>query len=173
MDDIISNICRVEGCGCVIRYRAPSAPGLYGVKCPRGHTNSFRVGNSDEEQDSETVTIPHKVGNVIGRLEIVPRGILGRWRSRCFTLHPGPNTIGRHDDSMPCDIEIFDDTSVSRRSVIIDVTVTPQGSLYKLTVVKSANPVLHNGRQVEVGETIYLNYGDCIQLGNTRFNLVE
>ena len=56
---------------------------------------------------------------------------------------------------------------MSRRSILIEVAQAPKGFTYKLTVKKCTNPVLINGKEQEVGNSIYLNYGDTILVGNT------
>lgn len=80
---------------------------------------------------------------------------------------PGEHYIGRDDDEIRSDVSIKDEY-VSRRSVLIEAI--PKGRnecLYKLTVKSATNPVLVNGQAKEVGESIYLNYGDTILVGNT------
>lgn len=80
---------------------------------------------------------------------------------------PGEHYIGRDDDEIRSDVSIKDEY-VSRRSVLIEAI--PKGRnecLYKLTVKSATNPVLVNGQAKEVGESIYLNYGDTLLVGNT------
>ena len=75
--------------------------------------------------------------------------------------------IGRDDDEIKSDIVIKDDY-VSRRSVLLEVI--PKGGtecLYKITVKHASNPVLVNGKEIAIGESAYLNYGDTILVGNT------
>jgi len=75
--------------------------------------------------------------------------------------------IGRDDDEVKSDIIIKDDY-VSRRSILLEVI--PKGGtecLYKITVKKASNPVLVNGKEIAIGESAYLNYGDTILVGNT------
>lgn len=86
-----------------------------------------------------------------------------------FQLHEGSYMIGRKDDGAHSDIELKDD-SVSRRSVLISVTRRENGYFFKLTVKQATNPVLLNNRQIAVGESIYLRYGDALQLGRTVIN---
>lgn len=189
-DNIKQLICRTEGCGCSFCFELPEAPGIYEVKCPNGHPNRIRIkGPADgsvpvtgpglpavedgEDSGTETTTISRTAARVRGKLVVIPAGILGRFRSRVYPLHPGPNVIGRHDKACPSDIEIGNDKFVSRRSVNIDVSEKEQGFLFKMTVLKAANPVLLNGKRLHEGEVIYLNYGDTLQLGSTRVNLIK
>lgn len=106
-----------------------------------------------------------------GKLSIVRfHGLLGGWGKKSYPLHVGSNTIGRYDEDLRCDIEIKNDDYMSRRSVVIEVIQKEKGFLFKFTVLKAANPVMHNNKPLVVGESIYLNYGDSIRLGNTTFN---
>ena len=85
----------------------------------------------------------------------------------------GEHYIGRNDDEIKSDISI-DDEYVSRRSVLIEAI--PKGGndfMYKLTVKSATNPVLVNGQAKEVGESIYLNYGDTILVGNTTLTFKQ
>lgn len=88
--------------------------------------------------------------------------------------HIGKYFIGRDDDEIKSDIMVKDDY-VSRRSVLIDV-VAKSGTLdcnYKLTVKNATNPVMVNAQIIEIGESIYLNYGDTILLGNTTLTFKQ
>lgn len=85
---------------------------------------------------------------------------------KSYTLHEGENYIGRFDQENPSDVSIHDEY-VSRRSILIEVENTPKGYTYKLIVMKCTNPVLINGQAQEVGNSLYLNYGDTIRVGNT------
>ena len=85
----------------------------------------------------------------------------------------GEHYLGRDDDEIRSDISIHDEY-VSRRSVVINVI--PKGGIacgYKLTVKKASNPVLVNGQTIEEGESIYLNYGDTILVGNTTLTFKQ
>ena len=66
-------------------------------------------------------------------------------------------------------IAIKNDSTVSRRSVKIEVNYTSSGNTFKLTVLKSTNPVLLNGNALAKGEAVSLNFGDIITMGKTRF----
>lgn len=106
-----------------------------------------------------------------GQLTLVRyKGFFGKIANKSYTLHIGRNTIGRYDENLPCDIEIHGDTYASRRSVVIEVISRDSGLQYRMTILKATNPVMHNHRPLVAGEVVYLNYGDCIQLGRTMFN---
>lgn len=85
----------------------------------------------------------------------------------------GEHYLGRDDNEIRSDISIHDEY-VSRRSVVINVI--PKGGNdcgYKLTVRNATNPVLVNGQTIEKDESIYLNYGDTILVGNTTLTFKQ
>ncbi len=85
----------------------------------------------------------------------------------------GEHYIGRNDDEIKSDITI-DDEYVSRRSVLIEaISKAGNDCMYKLTVKSATNPVLVNGQAREVGESVYLNYGDTILVGNTTLTFKQ
>lgn len=100
-----------------------------------------------------------------GKLTLLRKG----WLNKDYPLGLGSHTIGRFDSELMSDISIKNDSSMSRRSIKIDVVQSPKGFMFKLTVLKATNPVLHNNVALTTGETICLNFGDIIILGKTRF----
>lgn len=100
-----------------------------------------------------------------GKLTLLRRG----WLNKDYPLGLGSQTIGRFDSDQMSDISIKNDSSMSRRSIKIDVVQSPKGFIFKLTVLKATNPVLHNNVALSTGETVSLNFGDNIVLGKTRF----
>lgn len=86
----------------------------------------------------------------------------------------GDYYIGRDDDEVLSDISVHDDY-VSRRSILISV-IPKEGSRdcnYKMTVKNASNPVRVNGQEKTVGESIFLNYGDTILVGNTTLTFKQ
>lgn len=102
---------------------------------------------------------------VKGRLTLIRKG----WLNRKYPLNAGKTIVGREDVEMPSDISVKGDNTVSRRSVEIDVRQDERGYSFKLTVLKSTNPVLHNNIPLMEGESVSLNFGDSIILGKTQF----
>lgn len=100
-----------------------------------------------------------------GKLVLLRRG----WLNKDYHLDAGSHTIGRYDESEMSDIAIKNDSSISRRSIKIDVNQTTKGFTFKLTVLKATNPVYHNDSKLSIGEAISLNFGDTIVLGKTKF----
>lgn len=85
----------------------------------------------------------------------------------------GEHYIGRKDDEIKSDAAINDEY-VSRRSLLLEaLPKSPHECVYKLTVKKAANPVLVNGKAYEVGESIFLNFGDTILVGNTTLTFKQ
>ena len=90
-----------------------------------------------------------------------------------YQLTGGSVTIGRADFAEPSDISI-DDEMASRHSVeITAVKGETSGKFsFKLSVLRTTNPVLVNQNSLYSGSTIYLNYGDTIKIGETLFTLL-
>lgn len=99
------------------------------------------------------------------------------WNDGCklqkFALKPGTITIGRKDDKTPSDIAI-DDMTASRRSVRIEITKGEQsgGYIFKLTVLRTTNAVYVNHNSMYTNDSVYLNLGDIIKIGQTSFTLI-
>lgn len=123
--------------------------------------NSASVESMSDNGPTQKVRM--HTGNIQTTGKLVWGGFL---RRKNYILHEGTNYIGRNDSEIPSDVNI-DDEYVSRRSILIEVARAPKGFTYKLTVKKCTNPVLINGKELAVGNCIYLNYGDTILVGNT------
>lgn len=136
-------------------------------------TPEGKMASVAQPERKPTKKLPGDGLNGGGCLEIVRfGGILGGIANTRFPLRIGFNTVGRADNDTPSDINIKNDPTISRRSVTIEVVPKENGSLFKMKVLRAANPVLHNDKPLMEGEVIYLNYGDSIKLGRTtlRFN---
>jgi FHA domain. len=131
-------------------------------------TNIDKNTNSDEVKTAEPIH-PKNLLKYQGKLEW---GRIFYKKSACLKV--GSNIIGRKDYDMPSDIS-FDDDYMSRRSVSIDVEkdTNRAGYKFKLTVINAANPVFVGSTQLYVGNSIYLNYGDTIKMGNTVMTFKE
>ena len=94
-------------------------------------------------------------------------------------LHDGITCIGRRPrkgEELPtidneCDLPVNEDILVgddymSRRTAMI--TATGDGG-FKLTFLRSSNPIFFNGEERQMGESIYPNDGDQFKLGRTVF----
>ncbi len=151
----------------------PSSDGKKSVSCPH-----CKASLEISVMDGKVVKTEKKTTEKLdwltsghGKLTIVRfRGLLGGFGKKSFPLHIGSNTIGRYDENLHCNIEIKNDAYMSRRSVNIEVIRKGSGFMFKFTVIRAANPVMHNNKPLVEGESVFLNYGDRIQLGNTIFN---
>lgn len=155
----------------------------YKFLCP--HCNSQEIGFQTEKPGPRHLPCPRCKGMIEfevrgkterlvftdtlqqfrGKLTLLRKG----WVNKAFRLKEGKTTIGRHDEGAMSDISIKNDPTMSRRSVEIEVMYSQKGYTFKLTVLKSTNPVIHNGNPLTTGESISLNFGDTLCLGNTRF----
>ena len=157
-------------CGTKFNFKVTTGDGVKSCNCP--HCNgaieiSVKEGKIVSVERKSTPYIHHPKQKSKGKLTLVRfKGVF----KRSYPLHLGQNTIGRYDGNLRCDIEIHNDVYASRRSVVIEVIEKEYGFLYRMSVLKAANPVMHNHKPLTVGEVVYLNYGDNIQLGKTIFN---
>lgn len=95
------------------------------------------------------------------------------FRRKKHVLKTGTTVIGRNDPETHSDLE-FNDGQMSRRSVSIHVERKAEGGFtYKLTVLKSGNPVLVDNKVVPVGESVMLEKRNAITLGKTVINFKE
>ncbi len=87
-----------------------------------------------------------------------------------FPIVKGSYFIGRNDPDNQPDIPLNGDTTVSRRSVQIEVIngKNPGECLYPFTVIKATNPVTVNGKRLRAGESVFLNFNDRITMGKTE-----
>ena len=199
MANVIKFACKF--CGQEINTPAPQQAGMYVISCPHckkqmrvkytprpismasspqtsqsspaSNTENVRHSPTRRFNDSmgpswkeSSLQEPKIVGNV-GRLSMVRLG----FDKEYFPLRIGENTIGRKDPTQPSDIEIGDDETMSRRSVMITVSEAGGGYTYKLTVLKTFNPVLVNGVSLAVGQSMHLSIGASLCLGQTVLRL--
>ena len=148
--------------------------GVFRVTCPGCKTPViYRASDRNDAvttEKTEKVNLPNKVTERIrvGRKQHIDGKLVwgGLFNRKTYTLHEGENYIGREDQDAPSDVSIKDDYA-SRRSVKIDVLPGNKGYSYKLTILKATNSILVNGQSLSTGNSLYLNYGDTIVLGNT------
>lgn len=95
------------------------------------------------------------------------------FRRKRHILTEGTTVIGRNDPETHSDLE-FDDGRMSRRSVSICVERKAEGGFtYKLTVLKSGNPVLVDNKTIPVGKSVMLEKRNTITMGRTVINFKE
>jgi len=120
-----------------------------------------------EEKKPIGSTTPFFPSRQVYNAKICWGGLLNK---KVYELRDGENWIGRKDKELPSDISVKDDY-MSRQSVCIERKVNQGTYTFKMTVRKASNPVYVNGRQIDVDETIFLNYDDVIKLGETTFTV--
>lgn len=154
-------------CNTTIDDYKPSKEGMEALECPKCHgrivlevrkpTNVLKGYMSDSKNW------------VKGKLQL-----LRKWGfNKEYPLPVGNTVIGRYDELQMSDISIKNDPTMSRRSVVIEVKQSDNGYIFKLKILKAANPVLHNNVPLNVGEEVSLNFGDIIVLGQTRFRFMK
>ena len=85
-----------------------------------------------------------------------------------YRLREGTTIIGRYDEDYPSDISLKGDNMISRQSIAIIIEADEYGFDFKLRVQNATNPVKVNGKRIKVGEELLLEFGDAIQLGNSK-----
>lgn len=152
-------------CGCGVAFRVVEPPAKSGQAANHGQTSvAEKPSEPPQAAEPPKETQAFRQGDTHNVGEMVWGGLLGRRRVR---LREGTLTIGRKDADLPSDIAL-DDHYASRRSATLEVTDTPDGYLFKFTVVKATNPVCVNERRLALGESIYLAYNDNITMGKTH-----
>lgn len=119
----------------------------------------------DVREKTKVVVVDETNALIKGKLVLLRKG----WLNKNYPLGIGVHTVGREDKSEKSDISIKNDNTVSRRSIKIEVNASSKGFTYKMTVLKATNPVLHNNTPLSTGESIFLNFGDTLLLGKTKF----
>lgn len=154
--------------------KCPYCKAVYGYNAKKGVVKQTVKTQTEEAKSDESApdTGKIKLRNVLKYPGILEWG--GLFFKKKALLHIGKNTIGRKDDREPSEIS-FSDEYMSRKSVEIDVEKDNNtgGYRFKLTVLRASNPVIVGSNQLMVGNSIYLNYGDTIKLGNTVITFKE
>lgn len=160
------------------------APGVFRTVCPACKTPVIYKCSEEkepEEQEAikEKVKLSEKSSVVTERFRFRKGKMIngklvwgGLFSRKSYILHEGENYIGREDKDLPSDVSLKDDYA-SRRSIKIEVLPGNKGNSFKLTVENATNPILVNGQSMAVGNSVYLNFGDTIVLGNTTIIFKE
>ena len=92
-------------------------------------------------------------------------------------LRMGSQVLGRLAQSGTADLQIgsdnYKDMYMSRRHVQIDVVQTARGVEHHLVEIGSKNIIQLNGKDIQRGDEIILNFGDKLTLGKTDLILEE
>lgn len=124
--------------------------------------------NVDFEEDEPEYVTPKKRHRLRERIFLTHITWFGL-RNQRYQLHEGTTIIGRYDEDDTSDIMIKGDETMSRRSVAI-IIEEEQGIFdYKMKVLNATNKVKVNDQPIKVGDEVYLDMGDIIMLGNSKF----
>lgn len=172
-------------CGQMVKFYSPGHEGIVKLKCPHaecGHVfgvkiteKEIKLGNGGaKKENSHPVTdvVVNKVGTPDGTIaRLLQKGKHFFCKDKYYSLRLGDNTIGMFDPTFPSDIMIGGDRTISHRSVTVRVEAFGSTYKYLLTVNKSRNPVFLNGKEIPVGTSLYIQTGQELILGKTRFCL--
>lgn len=136
---------------------------IYKKDKKKAHSYDSIPGEDDEDIDKKAKKRP----KLKESLFLTRKKFLGLVAER-YKLSEGQTIIGRDDDEDPSDISITGDETISRRSISINIVPDEYGFDYILKVINASNPVRVNGKQVRVGEKVYLDLGDIITIGHTN-----
>lgn len=131
------------------------------------HNTSHNAYNDIEDDEEEEIK-PKKRRRLRERIYLTHITWFGL-RNQRFQLYEGTTTIGRYDEDDTSDIMIRGDDTMSRKSVAIIIEEEDGVFEYKLKVLNATNKVKVNDRRVKEGTEVYLDFGDIIMLGNSKF----
>lgn len=159
-------------CNKALLIKAPAAK-AYKATCKVCSTPIYYKGREEivvNEEKKTSITEKYVGSYSKTNAKLVWGGIFNR-KSFCINS-VREYSIGRTDDIERSDISINDEYA-SRRSAVIKVIPKAGSCMYQFTVKKASNPVLVNGKALESGESIYLNYGDTILMGETTLTFSQ
>lgn len=163
---------------CKTRLSFPETPGYQDkiVDCPICHFKakanvymSGAMGQGGQGSSDDATQLPGAMmqqKNDMGQIHVVSTG------QHC-PLKMGTNVIGRLAESGKADIQITHDPYMSRRHLQIDVLKTPYGIEHHLVEINSKNIIVLNGKPIQRGDILKLNFGDKLTLGKTDIYLEE
>lgn len=131
------------------------------------HKTSRSVYNDMDDDDEEELKPKkrHRLREHIYLTHITWFGL----KNQRFQLYEGTTTIGRYDEDDISDIMIRGDETMSRKSAAIIIEEEDGVFDYKLKVLNATNKVKVNDQRVKEGTEVYLDFGDIIMLGNSKF----
>ena len=137
---------------------------IYGKKDK--HKTPHNVYNDiDDEEDDIFPKKRHRLRERVFLTHITWFGL----RNQKFQLYEGTTTVGRFDEDTPSDISIRGDETMSRRSIAIIIEEEDGIFDFKLRVLNATNKVKVNDKIIKEGAEVYLEFGDLIMLGNSKF----
>ena len=154
---------KILGCP-ICKYKAKVS--LYMM----GQTGGGGQGASDDPTQLPA-HLGHQVKNDIGQMRVIQTG-------QICELRMGSQVLGRLATSGTADLQIGSDTYkdmyMSRRHVQIDVVKNAQGGVeHHLVEIGSKNIIKLNGKDIQRGDELVLEFGDKLTLGETDIILEE
>ena len=142
------------------------------VECPQCHFKaranvyqSGALGQGGLGADDAPTQLPDYAQpsqtDVIGVIKVLSTG-------RTFQLKEGTNVLGRVAKSGTADLKISTDPYMSRHHLQVDVVRTAWGLEHRLVEIDSKNIIVLNGRPIQRGDILKLNFGDKMMLGQTE-----
>lgn len=133
-----------------------------------------QAGKGGQGASDDATQLPGSFGQQIktdtGQMRVMQTG-------QICELRMGSQVLGRLAQSGTADIQIgsdnYKDMYMSRRHVQIDVVKTARGVEHHLVEIGSKNIIQLNGRDIQRGDEIILNFGDKLTLGKTDLILEE
>ncbi len=137
---------------------------IYGKKDK--HKTPHNIYNDiDDDEDDITPKKRHRLRERIFLTHITWFGL----KNQKYQLYEGSTTVGRYDEDTPSDISIKGDETMSRRSIAIIIEEEDGIFDFKLKVLNATNKVKVNDQRIKEGAEVYLDFGDIIMLGNSKF----
>lgn len=155
----------------LVKTGCPKCKGRVDVIIDRNQQSTELVGGDDEDDFSDPAEeAPSKAAiRVFTKRRFLPDA------KTDYPLKKGVYIIGRDDPDNPPEIPIAGDSTVSRRSVQVEV-VEDHGNgetLYPLTVLKATNPVSLNGKRLREGDNVFLSFNDRLTMGKTEIVFIK
>lgn len=90
-----------------------------------------------------------------------------------FSLHKGPNTIGRKAQTGHAEVQLCDsngeiDRYMSRNHAVITIKEGGSGLEHHLQPSNPKNPIKINGQQLQNADVVVLQWGDRLTFGHTE-----
>lgn len=133
------------------------------------HENGNKYHDNYDENDDEDEVVPRKrKRHFRGHVYLTHIKWFGLNNEK-YPLSEGKTIIGRYDPESPSDISIKGDSTMSRQSAAIVIEDEEGEFTFKLKVLSATNAVKVNDVQIKEGHSTYLEFGDIIIMGNTKF----
>ena len=168
---------------CHSRLKINNEPGIQDkvLGCPickyKAKVNVYQMGQAGkggQGASDEATQLPGSFGQQVktdtGQMRVAQTG-------QICELRMGSQVLGRLTQSGTADMQIgsdnYKDMYMSRRHVQIDVVKTVRGVEHHLVEIGSKNIIQLNGKDIQRGDEIILNFGDKLTLGKTDLILEE